>query len=388
MIGTALLHGVRNQLIRLASIRRFEPAEQVEKHIVLVRPDHFGDLLMLEPAVRLLQALAPSHRASLMVGSWNADVARHLFPDIDLLVYDFSGFHRGNVRASMVDPYRQIGQAAEILRKAAPQAIVLMRDDHWWGAIAAREAGLPIRIGYDHHLHNALLTHPLDVPHQHTVQQNLDVIRSTAAILGYDVGRDCAESVDLALNWPVDQPAREAISDLLRSRGIEQPFVVIHPGTGADVKRWPNARWAGAIDHFAEKRDAAIVLTGAPDESGLCEAIARQASATVYDLSGQTSLFELGELFRSASLVTGVDSGPLHLATAVGTSSLHLYGPSDPVRYGPWADPARHRTLSVDMQCPDCGNLSPNRPASCGCMTAITTEMVVAQMLDLFDGDA
>ncbi len=388
MIAVSMSHRLRNQLIRLASVRKFRPAEDIEKHIVLVRPDHFGDLLMLSPAIDHLQSIAPDHRISLMIGTWNRDVAQHLAPGVDLIVYDFPGFDREQMSNAKLDPYRKIADAAEILRNIAPQAVVLMRDDHWWGAIMAREAGIPIRVGYDDHRHNSILTHPLSIELKHYVEQNIAAVRSTAAILGYDVGDEPSLSEIGPLRWPEHTGGVKLAQRLLDSHAISKDFIVIHPGTGADVKRWPVSRWVSLINELPVGTGTSIVLTGSSDEAGLCDTIARQASVNVIDLAGKTSLYSLGELFRQAQLVVGVDSGPLHLATAVGTPTIHLYGPSDMVRYGPWGDSDRHRTLSAGMPCPDCGNLSPDRAESCGCMTAITVDTVRQQVQEMVSAHA
>jgi heptosyltransferase III len=387
MISNRLAYGVRNQLIRLASLKRFQPAERIEKRIVLVRPDHFGDLLMLRPAVEHLRAIAPDHRISIMIGPWNQTVARHLMPDVDLTFYDFPGFNRNSKSASKLEPYCQISEAAQLLRTMAPQAIVLLRDDHWWGAIMAREAGIPLRIGYTNPLHNSLLTHPVDVTAKHYIYQNIELVRSTAAILGYSTGPDLDPASIGPLHWPPHTAAQEKIELLMQGNDIGDRFIALHPGTGADVKRWPIGRWAALINEFNNRGDRSIVLSGAPEESGLCSAIAGQATRNVTSLAGKTSLFELGELFRRADLVVGVDSGPLHLATATGTPSIHLYGPSDPVRYGPWGDSARHRAIRVEMSCPDCGNLSPTRSEPCGCMTAITVANVNQHVVEMLDSN-
>lgn len=387
MISSCIAHGIRDQLIRLAPLRTFKPAEHVEKHIVLVRPDHFGDLLMVIPAIEYLRSIAPDHRISLMIGPWNQAVAGHLVPNVDLIVYDFPGFNRDSSSRSKIAPYRQLTDAANLLRTIAPQAVVLLRDDHWWGAIIAREAGVPIRIGYDHPLHDHLLTHPVDIAVKHYVQQNVDLVRSAAAILGYTTGA-APDPISIgSLRWPTHTPSESAVTSLLRENEISERFIVIQPGTGANVKRWPISRWVTLINEISHWTSRSIILTGSPDESGLCSNIARRVTGNVTNLAGRTSLFELGELFRGADLVIGVDSGPLHLATAAGTQSIHLYGPSDSNRYGPWGDPARHRIVSAGMSCPDCGNLSPERSESCGCMTAITVADVNQYVVELLCTD-
>lgn len=94
-------------------------------------------------------------------------------------------------------------------------------------------------------------------------------------------------------------------------------------------------------------------------------------------LAGSTPLPVLVELLRGASVVLGPDCGPLHLAVGAGAPTVHLFGPSDPGRYGPWGDPARHVVVSAGWSCPRCGDLSMERRPGCGCMLAITPELVI-----------
>jgi ADP-heptose:LPS heptosyltransferase len=86
---------------------------------------------------------------------------------------------------------------------------------------------------------------------------------------------------------------------------------------------------------------------------------------------------------RGATAVVGPDCGPLHLAVAVGTPSVHLFGPSDPVRYGPWGDPRKHRVIRAGWTCPSCGDLSMMRPVGCGCMLAIQADDVMTAIDEL-----
>jgi heptosyltransferase III len=118
------------------------------------------------------------------------------------------------------------------------------------------------------------------------------------------------------------------------------------------------------------------VLTGSSAEAEACTEIAAR-SAHSASLAGLTDVPILAEVLRGASIVLGPDCGPLHLAVATGTPTIHLFGPSDPRRYGPWGDPRRHRVVRADWSCPRCGDLSAGRPSGCGCMLAIGPRDVV-----------
>jgi heptosyltransferase III len=385
----SIAHSVRNSILPAMARRPFRSIENPENRILLVRPDHFGDLLMLGPALQFLDEHAIGHDHFLLTGPWNRSVATHVAPDWQHHEWRFPGFDRQQTPGSgTLDAYTQIRKAADFVRELAPQAIVLTRDDHWWGAWMAREAGVPIRIGYDHPLLRPFLTHPIPIRSANYVDQNLQLARSAATILGYSVAElEPAIPDKHPLVWPIHSDAANETAQLVEAMKLGERFVVVHPGSGAEVKLWGNDRWADVINRVHRATGLSVILTGTNEEADLCAEIRRLSSPPVHNLAGQTSLFSLAELFRSASIVLGVDSGPLHLACAVGTKSVHLFGPSDAVRYGPWGNSSSHRVVSAGLTCPDCGNLSPSRQSGCGCMMAITVDQVAETAIAMLRND-
>jgi heptosyltransferase III len=369
----------RDRTLPALNLRPFRPIEAPRNTILAVKPDHFGDLLLLGPAVRFLQKHAPDHEIVLMTGPWNESVARHLLPEVTCLVWPFPGFVRDAAPRS-IQPYRDIWNSAAVVREVSPVASILFRDDHWWGAMMTREAGVPIRVGYDEPQVRPFITHPMQIPAMNYASQNVEIARRTLPLLGYE---HTPEENSANLFWPVNSESHQAIEELLGKTFLYQDFVCIHPGSGASVKLWPERRWAQVIDDIVRKTGLAVLLTGSAQERPMCEAIASMCRSEPQNLAGSTSLMMLGELFRSAKLVAGVDSGPLHLAVATGTRTVHLYGPSDRVRFGPAGTPSDHRVISAGMNCPSCGDLSPGRSAGCGCMTAITTAEVSQNVVEV-----
>jgi len=156
-------------------------------------------------------------------------------------------------------------------------------------------------------------------------------------------------------------------------------LVVIHPGTGGPAKLWTAERWAAVADALAARGDVRLLLTGGPGEEALVAAVRAGMHAPAPSLAGQTSLGQLAALLRQADLVLGVDSGPLHLAAAQGTPTVHLYGPGDERRFGPWGDPARHAVLRTALWCSPCGvfGACPRGLALPECMERIGTAAVL-----------
>jgi heptosyltransferase-2/heptosyltransferase-3 len=121
--------------------------------------------------------------------------------------------------------------------------------------------------------------------------------------------------------------------------------VVIHPGTAGANKLWTVRGWAEVADRLIAE-GYGVAVTGAPSEQTLCARIVEATSGKPLDLSGRTaSIAELASILDKAHMVLGVDSGPLHIADALGKRTLHLYGPSDERSWAPWGDPRLHRAL-------------------------------------------
>ncbi len=351
--------------------------------LVLLRPDHLGDVLFLLPALERLRRSLPEQRVVLMVGPWSQPVvARN--PHIDeILTVPFPGFTRARP-SNPLAPYRELRRQAARLRRRGPLAAVILRDDHWWGAWLARAAGIAIRVGADHPAVRPYLTHPVRLATLHWVERNCEILDATIRLLGGQPPAVPVEPRYTPLLWHPWPEAETEARRLLREARIDRPYVVIHPGAGAPVKRWPEARWV-TVGRRLAAAGWALVLTGGPDERELVEAIRQGIGEGAVSLAGRTTLPVLAEILRGARLVIGPDAGPLHLAVAVGTPTIHLFGPSQPEHFRPWGDPRRHRVLEVGWRCPRCGDLSPERPEGAGCMLAISTEHVLAACWELLD---
>ncbi len=139
------------------------------------------------------------------------------------------------------------------------------------------------------------------------------------------------------LEFPL-APADWAEADrVLGSQGVdpERPVIVLHPGSRVAAKRWPAESFAEAADCLAPRLRAQVVITGGEDELPVACEVARAMKSDVSVVAGNTSLGGLGALLSRARLVLTNDTGPSHLAVAVGAPSVTLFGPTDPARWGP-----------------------------------------------------
>jgi len=379
---------LRAFLLRLAAwlLRLFRrPASRkVDRSISrawIVRPDHLGDFLFATPALdRWLQATGNNVHTTLSVGTWCAELARH-GPEVEHLeLFPYPGFTR-NAKGQWWSPYRALIRQARCLRREQYDMAIILRFDHWWAGLLACLAGIPHRIGYDTDPLRHCLTSR--VPYQgttHEVERNLTLIDHALTLTGYAPASSDDGFPDLI--YHVQDKDRDAMTTLLAEHRITAglPMVIIHPGAGAAVKEWPAQRFAAVADALIAEMDATVVLTGASGDLGVAWKVAAYMHEDALVLAGQTSIGELGALLEGSNLVIGSDSGPLHLAVAVGAPSLHLYGPVDPAMFGPWsAQPDRHRVLMVDCDCAPCNHLdfSPAELLGHRCMETISVDQVV-----------
>jgi ADP-heptose:LPS heptosyltransferase len=166
-------------------------------------------------------------------------------------------------------------------------------------------------------------------------------------------------------------------------------LVAIHPGTGGPAKHWSPAGWAKVGDALAAAPGTRILLTGGPGEASLVAEVAGLMARPTLTLAGKTDVGQLTALLGQCALVLGVDSGPLHLAVSQGTPSVHLFGPSDHERFGPWGDPARHLVLRSGLFCSPCGVFAacPRGTAGPECMAAISPATVITAARSLLTGE-
>ena len=366
------------------------PAEPLR--ILLIRPDHLGDVLLAGPARRRLATSLPAARIDWLVGPWAAEVVRRSGHAGAVLTCEFPGFTR-RPKGVPWSPYATLLAEARRLRARRYDAAIVLRPDHWWGALLAAAASIPRRIGYAVPESVPFLTDTLPPPGAvHAVEANLALAQHAAGALGARL-HDQAPGVlsrALAPSFAVSDEERAWAAGIVRELVLNGgPLVALHPGSGADVKNWLPDRWAAVAHDLKNRTGASVILTGGPAEAPLVERIAAGVTPSPPSLVGQTTLGQLAALFERCALVLGGDSGPLHLAAAVGTPTVRVYGPTSRAIFGAWGDPDRHVSLQASLPCQPCGNIA---APPCGatetpaCLRVVGTATVVAKALRVLRG--
>lgn len=342
-------HYVRRALLNLFA-RVPLPAvakENAANRILLIRPDHLGDVLLTTPAIHALRHVLPNAEIHALLGPWSADVIAN-YPQLDaVLTFPFPGFNRSSANENLRSPYDQVVRAARYLRRIGYGSAVILRPDHWWGALLAHLAGIPNRIGYNLPDVAPFLTHSIEHKHEHAVLQNMRLVERWT-------GKINPEAVTFQHQIaPID---RAYVNGYLTEWGIaeKQALICIHPGSGTWVKRWQEEKWAAVADTLSEQIGVQVVLTGGDHELPLIQTIASAMKHRPCIMAGDTQVGQLAALFQRALVVLGPDSGPLHLAAAVGTPTVTLFGPADPTEFRPWGAREKHFVITSSIDCRPC----------------------------------
>jgi ADP-heptose:LPS heptosyltransferase len=360
--------------------RRADPTPP--QRVLLLRLERIGDLLMALDAIDLARASWPQATIDLAVGSWNAPLAR-LIPGIDAVLTADAPWL---AREGSGDSWPTLISRVRAWRRARYDLVLNFEPDIRSNFLAWR-TGAPRRFGFWTGGGGAFLTRALAFkPARHVGDNAEQLVREaggpapapTPAIPLTDARRVAR------LQIPAEADARAAAA----LAGLRTPLVGMHVAGGRESKQWHLDRFADVARHLARDRGATIVLTGTDaDRTMVASVAARLGGAPFLDLAGRLDLVDLAAVMARLDLFVASDTGPMHLAAAVGTPVVALFGPADPRRYGPRA--RVERILRVDLPCSPCGQVR-LPPLRCrgkvpDCMDGIDVDPVVAAAIDVLD---
>ena len=359
----------RDRLLKLAARMPMPSSSPGEGRLLIIRPDHLGDVLLSTPAMQAIKARSPETSIHVLCGPWAAEALANYDEIERVLTLDFPGFQRGAARANA---WRLAFDTARRLRQIGYDSAIVMRPDHWWGALVAYLAGIKTRVGYDLAPGAAFLTHARPFEHLHAVEQNMRLVEGWT-------GPRTAQ--DVTLRFPVSDADRVYMQEKLGEWRLPQDSerICIHPGSGMASKLWLAEAWAEAADALAARHNARIIFSGTAGERALIDQIRGRMNAKSI-VADETSVGQLAALYEGALAVLGPDSGALHLAAAVGTATVALFGPADPQEFAPWGDARRHAVVTSTIACRPCRILDwRGDDASCHpCVRDISVEQVLA----------
>jgi len=348
------------------------------QRVLVVKLRHHGDVLLASPVPQVLRNRAPHCEVDALVYADTRDMlAGH--PAIARL----ETIDRAWKRQGLASQARHESALLQRLRERNYQLVVHLTD-HWRGAwltqlLRPRWSVAPER---DSRLWRACFSHIYKLPRgtpRHTVELNLDALRR--------IGIQPEEHEKRLVMEPGDA-ARGRIDALLAAAGVApKGFVHAHPTSRWLFKSWTEAGNAELLRRLVADGHR-VVITSAPDarEKAIVARILAQAGGGIVDLSGQLSLREMGALAARARLFFGADSAPMHIAAAVGTPVVALFGPSNEKAWGPWGVP--HRVVTSRHPCRPCENDGCGGGKVSECLTTLSVEGVHSAINDLLAAPA
>jgi ADP-heptose:LPS heptosyltransferase len=336
----------------------------MKSHVLVARLDSAGDVLLAGPAVRAVAHRA--RRVTLLCGR-RGRAAAELLPGVDDIVEHTAPWIDPDPAA--LDADATLALVADLAGRGIDQAVILtsFHQSPLPLALLLRMAGVPEIAAICEDYPGSLL----DVRHRvegdpHEVQRSLSLVATLGYRLpGQDDGRLAAG--DDVLRRP--NPAGDG------------PYVVVHPGASVSARAWSPAGHAALVQALVEE-GRRVVVTGGPGDESLTARVAGPPSARVTDLGGATDLAALAAVLAGADAVVVANTGPAHLAAAVGTPVVSLFAPTVPAaRWRPWGVPCRllgHQ----DIACAGCRASTcpvPGHP----CVDTVAVADVVAAVQEL-----
>jgi len=330
------------------------------KRILIIRTDRIGDVALSTPVIKALRDSYPDSYIAFMVRPYAREIVEGN-PGLDkVVVYDKYGAQKGF--------FSTILFALHLRKEKFDTALILHPTNR--AHIVAFLAGIPERIGFNRKM-PFLLTKAIDdkkfLGERHELEYTLGILRAIGI-----------EARDRGLYVPIRKNAEDSIASKLAEKGasFSDLLIGVHPGASCPSKRWPAERFALLIDKLSGAYGGRAVLVAGPEETAQASELKKKIRSGVIDLSGRTTVGELAALLKHCKLFISNDSGPVHIATAVGTPNIVIFG-----RKQPGLSPTRWKptgksdiTLHKDVGCEVC--LAHNCENGFKCLKAVTVDEV------------
>jgi len=333
----------------------YRPSLKYRKmEVLIVKPSGIGNMILFTPAMRALRDMMPEARLTVACHAAESVIIKDLADEVVVLksldpstgTFDHSELDRliekDRFFMALYPPFTSLGGPTPAMRKLIPVHI----------------------------------THPgVDFLVRHEVLHNMDIVR----MLGY--------TGEVPPLYAPTSPIPEGI--------VPEDFIAIHAGGSPSLhcqkKKWPLGSWAGLISGMPGP--PRFVMLGGKgeeaDERDIISLLDEPARARVVSLVGKLSLIETASVIKSARLMISNDSGLMHLASAVGTPVIGIFGPTIPAKNSPWGDAAKNLVIRADMECSPCYQEITKllRCPDQVCLTGVTVDMVLKEATRLLSLD-
>lgn len=314
------------------------------RNVLCIRLDYLGDVLMMTPAIRALKESSPGRRITLMTSAGGGAAARFISEIDDVIEYAAPWMKNRCEHQAEVD--LALLQSLQAHRFDAAVIFTTYSQSPLPAALLCYLAGIPLRLAHCRENPYQLLTHWIKDPEpqeqvRHEVQRQLDLVASI----------DC-RTADERMSFQVPDADIAFIRERLRELDIDTslPWIVLHPGASAPSRRYPPQHWKEVARQLIEREACPLIFTGSMDEVTLVDQI-RSGLPGTHSLAGKLDLGQLAALIALTPLLISNNTGPAHIAAAVGTAIVDLYALTNP-QHTPWQVP--NRVLFQDVSCRFC----------------------------------
>jgi lipopolysaccharide heptosyltransferase II len=315
---------------------------QDAERILCIRLDNMGDVLMSTPAMRALACQRPGRSLTLLASPSGASTAPFV-PELANTVV----FNAPWLKGSGADDVLALTRSLRAMAFDAAVIFTVYSQSPLPAALLCHQAGIGLTLAHCRENPYGLLSHWVRETEpgptvRHEARRQLDLVASVGAL-----------TADDTLSFRTLESDRQSLQAKLQTLGLERGGsgrVVVHCGASAASRRYPPEKFAQAIVQISRSHGR-VLLTGSADERELVAGVAARSANGAVDLAGMLSLGELGALIENASLLISNNSGPVHIASAVGTPVVDLYALTNP-QHTPWRVP--HVVLNRDVPCRNC----------------------------------
>ena len=332
---------------------------QQSPNVLVVRRRYLGDIVLLGSFVRNLKLHRPDARVRVLVEPAYAGVVP-LNPDLE---------------SALAAPHRAVQWPAFLLRLRRERFTHVFNFDNTEGtALIARATGAPFRCGVHHGGYRlrfrGCYTHTVNHPNEE---------HESKPITEYYLGALAAAGVPLVTREVRLTPRPVDVAEMRRLVGAAGPVLLVHPGSRSAFRLWPPDRFAAVCDRAQDELGAQVVLVGGPGDREIVDEIRRAARTHLLQPVESLSVPRFAALARLAAVVLCHDSGPMHIAAAVGTPVVALYGSQNTTLFRPVGE--GHSLLQAPLPCTDCvapGRCVPSDSYRNYCVRRISTDQVYA----------
>ncbi len=330
--------------------------------ILVINVNWLGDVIFSSPIFKALRENYPKAEITCLAPIRVKEILESI-PFIDeIITFDERGTHR-----TLLSKFNMI---RTLSKKKYDIAFILHKS--FTRALLAYLSGIPVRVGYATKNRRRLLTHPIPEPAEpvHRSDYYINMFESFGVKF-----RDKKTFLSVSVE------AKDKIDDLLSKNGIrrEDYLLVVNPGGNWALKRWPADNFNKLLKKVSFYEGIKIVISGAPKDKLLAENISKGMNKKALIIAGEMSIKELIALMKRADLVLSADSGPLHLANALGTKTIAIFGPTNKNITGPKGS-GEATILCKDIGC----NRTPCYFLECAnnlCMQAVNADEVYREIV-------